>query len=204
VTERLPVQLYVMLLGPIGFACPFLLGLVAGRRRMLERPVEHRRFLRAVAVVGIPVSVLGAQPLALTLASYAGPLVPDDYSFALALHDASGVLGGAGYAAAIALLATRLPAPPGRVVDALAATGQRSMTCYLAQSVVWAIVFTPFLLGMADDLSVTGTALLATCTWLGTVLMADALARAGRRGPFEVLLRRVTYGPSAAPRRSSA
>jgi uncharacterized membrane protein YeiB len=52
--------------------------------------------------------------------------------------------------------------------------------------------------GLGDDLGVgqvTGAALL---TWLGTVLLAVGLARAGLRGPFEVLLRRLTYG-SARP-----
>ena len=53
-------------------------------------------------------------------------------------------------------------APAGRRGDrAIAATGQRSMTCYLMQSVVWAVVFTPFLLDLSGRLTVTATALLA-------------------------------------------
>ena len=68
------------------------------------------------------------------------------------------------------------------------------MTCYLAQSVVWTVVFTPFLLDLSDDLTVTTTALLAIGTWLVTVVLADLMRRAGQRGPFEILVRRVTYG----------
>ena len=109
------------------------------------------------------------------------------------LHDATGILGGFGYAALLALLAVRLQARPRPVVDAIAAVGQRSMTCYLAQSVVWAVVFTPFLLDLSDNLTVTTTALLAAATWLATVALADWMRRTGRRGPFEVLIRRVTY-----------
>ena len=67
------------------------------------------------------------------------------------------------------------------------------MTCYLAQSVVWTIVFTPFLLDLSDHLTVTTTALLAVVTWLATVAMAEQMRRAGHRGPFELLVRRVTY-----------
>jgi uncharacterized membrane protein YeiB len=67
------------------------------------------------------------------------------------------------------------------------------MSCYLAQSVVWAAVFTPYLLGLADDLTVTTTALLATATWLATVALADRMRRADYRGPFEMLVRHVTY-----------
>ena len=108
------------------------------------------------------------------------------------------MLGGFGYAALVALLSVRVAETPGRVARALAAIGQRSMTCYLAQSVVWQLVFTPYLLDLSDTLTVAGTALLAVATWLGTVLLAVGLARAGSRGPFEVLVRRVTYGRPVA------
>jgi uncharacterized protein len=197
IVERLAVQPVIMLLGPIGFVCPFLLGVWAGRRRVLERPGAHRRMLTIVAVAGIAASILGAQPLALTLAG-TGPL-PGEHAFgvARALHDATGVLGGAGYAAAIALLSVRLAGSPGRATRALAAAGQRSLTCYLAQSVVWTVAFAPFLLGLAGRATVATTALLATATWLATVALADALARTAKRGPFEVLLRRATYGRAA-------
>ncbi len=194
IVERLPVQPFIMLLGPIGFACPFLLGLWAGRRRILERPEAHRRMLAIVAVAGIAAGVLGAQPASLVLARAVALPGEETFGLAGALHGATGVLAGAGYAAALALLSVRLARAPGRVVAALAAAGQRSMTCYLAQSVVWTVAFTPFLLGVAAEATVATTALLATATWLATVVLADALARSGRRGPFEVLLRRATYG----------
>lgn len=201
IVERLPVQPVIMLLGPIGFACPFLLGLWAGRRRILERPARHRRMLRVVAVIGIGAGVLGAQQVALVLSGAHAVPGEDAFAAAQALHAATGVFAGAGYAAAIALLSVRLASSPGRGVRALAATGQRSLTCYLAQSVVWTIAFTPFLLDLAGTATVATTALLATATWLATVALSDAMARAGDRGPFEVLLRRATYG---RPRRAGA
>ncbi len=86
-----------------------------------------------------------------------------------------------------------------RAIDALAATGQRSLTAYLSQSLVWATVFTPFLLGLADELSIAATALLATLTWLATVVLCTTLAKHGKRGPFETLLRRATYGRPPRP-----
>ncbi|PUA83134.1 hypothetical protein C7S10_03920 [Nocardioides currus] len=199
VIDRAFASGFISLLGPIGFVCPFLLGLWAGRRRLLEEPSRHRTFLRFVAVGGITVAVLGAQPVALV---HLGVIdVPDASSLSVVgpLHDAFGVFGGFGYAALIALVALRLGPRRGRVVTALSAVGQRSMTCYLCQSVVWTIVFTPFFLGLSSELTVATTALLAVATWLGTVLLADWMRRTGRRGPFEVLVRRVTYGrPLAA------
>ncbi len=98
--ERVVVQPFIMLLGPIGFACPFLVGLWAGRRRILEQPERHRRLLAVVATVGISVAVLGAQPVSLMLAGVTD--VPERSTLELIgpLHDASGVLGGFGYAGA--------------------------------------------------------------------------------------------------------
>ncbi|MGQ0844805.1 MAG: DUF418 domain-containing protein [Sporichthyaceae bacterium] len=181
---------FVTLLGPLGFVCPFAVGMWAGRRRVLEWPAAHRNLLMRTAVVGLGAAVLGAQPFALTIAGVLD--VSDSTTLGLlrALQAGTGVLGGCGYAALIALLAQRMRGP---FVDALAATGQRSMSCYLAQSLVWTLAYTPFLLGLSDDVGVAGCALIATATWAATVWWANSLQRRGKRGPFEVLVRRATY-----------
>ncbi len=191
--DRIVAQPVIALLGPIGFACPFLIGLWAGRRRVLEQPDQHRRLLVTTAVVGIGIGVLGALPLSTVLAGWRA--VPPDETLSLlgTLHDSTGTVGGFGYAALIALVAARIGTRRGRFVDAISAVGQRSMTCYLAQSVVWTLVFTPFLLDLAGTLAVATTGLLATCTWGLTVVVADRMRRTGRRGPFEVAVRRFTY-----------
>jgi uncharacterized protein len=191
--DRAPVALSVALGGPIGFAAPFLLGLVAGRRRVLERVDQHRRLLTGTAVVGISLAVLGAQPVALVLAGAAEPPSTAVLGNLGSLHAASGVLGGCGYAALIVLVAARLSADRNPAVRAVAAAGQRSLTCYLIQSVAWAVLFTPYLLDLADDLSIAATALFALAVWLLSVVAADRMRRAGHRGPFELLVRRVTY-----------
>ena len=54
--DRAVIVGYIALLGPIGFAVPFLLGLMAGRRRILERPGQHRRLLGVTALVGVGAS----------------------------------------------------------------------------------------------------------------------------------------------------
>lgn len=196
---RAQAALFVAALGPLGFMAPFLVGLWAGRRRILDQPERYRRLVRLAAAVGIGAAALGAQPISLMLAGMVAP--PDQSTLELLgpLHDTTGVLGGFGYAALFALIATRPRLRQRPMIGAVAATGQRSMTCYLMQSVVWAVVFTPFLLGLAEVLTVAGTALLATTTWVVTVVIADRMHRAGHRGPFETLVRRATYGrPSAA------
>ena len=198
-TSRPPVQLFIAVIGPIGFACPFLVGLWAGRRKLLADPAQHRTLLRLTAVLGLGAAVLGAQPVSLMLAGVRP--VPGQASLNVigTLHGSTGVLGGLGYAALIALIAAHIKDRRSPSVLAIAATGQRSMTCYLMQSVVWALAFTPFLLGLSGTLTVATTALLATTTWLATVAVADRMRRSGQRGPFETLIRRVTYGVSWDP-----
>jgi uncharacterized protein len=186
IEHRAPVALVVAVLGPVGFLCPFAIGLWAGRRRILEQP---RRALIVVAAGGIGAAVLGAQPIALGLAGVTGGTGTE---LTASLHSTTGVLGGIGYAALFALVTRR-----NRLTAAITAIGQRSMTCYLLQSVTWAIVFTPFLLDLSGTLTVTTTALLATATWAVTVFLAGRMRRTGRRGPFETLTRRVTYAQRA-------
>ncbi|HWS39108.1 MAG TPA: DUF418 domain-containing protein [Actinoplanes sp.] len=206
--ERAPVALFVAGLGPIGFLPLFAAGLLAGRVRLLERPDQFRRLLPAVAVTGAGIAVAGAQPIALMLAGVITPPAQPVQELAGALHSGTGMLGGIGYAALFALSARRWAADqqtpgrrPGALVTAIAATGQRSMSCYLMQSVTWAVVFTPFLLNLSGTLTVTTTALLATATWSLTVLIADRMRRSGIRGPFENLTRHLTYRGTAPGRR---
>ncbi|GAA3090109.1 putative membrane protein YeiB [Kribbella aluminosa] len=189
--ERITVQPFIAGLAWIGFVTPFLIGLWAGRRRILERPAEHLTLLRTTALLGLTIAVAGALPMSLVVG---GVLTrPSDHALTILgpLHDAAGVFGGLGYAALLVLVAHRVGERP--ITRAIAAVGQRSLTCYLFQSVVWAVVFTPYLLDLSNTLTTTTTAILAVATWCATVLLADRMRRANYRGPFEVLIRRVTY-----------
>ncbi|MFD3683776.1 DUF418 domain-containing protein [Nocardiopsis sp. NPDC058631] len=175
---------------------PFLIGVLAARHRILERPHEHLRLLRATAFVGIPLAVSGGLPLALDKAGVWTDATPGDVLVTSALHQVSGYAGALGYAALIALVAVRFTGRQGPVTNALAALGQRSMTFYLAQSVAWAVLFSSYTL----DVHLTSPAIgvgIAVAVWLTTLLLADLMRRKGMRGPAEVALRRLTYGPSS-------
>lgn len=191
--ERAGTVLGMAPFGAFTAACAFLLGVWAARRRVLEDTDRYRPMLRRLVAIGIPVAVLGGLPLALLTSG----IVPDP-GFGLAwglgvLHTLTGYLGGPAYAALIALLALRIRNTSGAVVQAVSAVGQRSMTCYLTQSVVWMVLFEPYTLGLSDELGTAPIALVAIATWLVTVLMAEAMRRANQRGPFEVLIRRAVY-----------
>ncbi|MCR3725586.1 putative membrane protein YeiB [Streptomyces umbrinus] len=192
----------------------FLLGFWAARRRVLEEPGRHRTLLRRTAVIGIAVGWLGALPAAL---AHVGALdVPADAQSeegALTLlRDVTGNAAGLGYVAAVALFVhwwssrrARVGAGAGAdagvevgvgatVVTAVSAVGKRSLSCYLAHSLLFAPVLAAWGLGLGEHLSSWTMALFAVGVWLVTVAGAYALERAGRRGPAEAVLRRLMYG----------
>ncbi|MGA5445585.1 DUF418 domain-containing protein [Streptomyces umbrinus] len=192
----------------------FLLGFWAARRRVLEEPGRHRTLLRRTAVIGIAVGWLGALPAAL---AHVGALdVPADAQSeegALTLlRDVTGNAAGLGYVAAVALFVqwwtsrrARVGAGAGAdagvevgvgatVVTAVSAVGKRSLSCYLAHSLLFAPVLAAWGLGLGEHLSSWSMALFAVGVWLVTVAGAYALERAGRRGPAETVLRRLMYG----------
>ncbi|MGW5362553.1 DUF418 domain-containing protein [Actinopolymorpha pittospori] len=185
-------------LGPtlaVDVITPFLLGIWAARRRLLDEPARHRPLLARVAVIGLAVTVVGGAPLALADARVWTGWSEGAGVSAYVLHSVTGVAGGLAYAALAGLVAHRLAAAPGRVVTALAACGQRSLTCYLLQSVLFVAIFAPFTAGLGGRLGDAGASAVAVGVWATTVLLADRLRRSGRRGPAEVLLRRLTYRP---------
>ncbi|WP_434739336.1 DUF418 domain-containing protein [Micromonospora sp. SH-82] len=182
--------LFVMML--VSTLVPFLLGVLAARHHLLERPHEHLRLLRVTAFAGIPLAAVAGLPLALDKAGVWTDVNPGDVLVTTALHQASGYAGGLGYAALIALVAARLAGRQGPVANALAALGQRSMTFYLAQSVAWAALFSSYTLHLRLTSPAVGVGI-AVAVWLTTVLLADLMRRRGVRGPAEVALRRLTY-----------
>jgi uncharacterized membrane protein YeiB len=142
----------------------------------------------------VAAAVLGGAPLALAAA---GLWRPGAGALLLAgmLHTLGGFAGGLGYAAAFGLLGLRADgARPGVVTRALAACGQRSLSCYLGQSALFAALLPAWTLGWGARLGVAQAALLAVAVWSVLLLAAVASAGAGYRGPAEVVLRRLTYG----------
>jgi uncharacterized protein len=192
------------LLNAVMAAGPVLVGVWAARRNLLDEPERHRRLLSRIAGVGIAVAVVGALPQVLVTTGQwqpAGGLL----LAAGALHTATGYAGGLGYAALIGVVAARLSRAAsqhrrdGRIVAALRACGQRSMSCYLAQSVVWLGLFEPYLADLGGELGVAAAAAVGLAVWALTVVAADLLQRLDRPGPAEALLRRLTYGSAVRP-----
>jgi uncharacterized membrane protein YeiB len=177
---------------------PVLIGVLVGRLGLLDRPWEHTRVLVRTAVLGTAVSVLGGAPFALVVAGTFDP-APRTQALLEGSHFVTGMAGGAGYLALFALLAAALHGRPRTgAVRVIGAVGQRSMSCYLLQSVLFFGLLSEWGLRLGAGLGTAAAYGLAVAVWLTTVLNAVLLDRTGRRGPAEVLLRRLTYGRTAS------
>ncbi|PCC75474.1 Uncharacterized membrane protein YeiB [Nannocystis exedens] len=175
-------------------AGPFLLGLWAARHGVLERPGRHLPWLRRTATIGIGVAALGGWPLVAVQAGWWGDAAAPQIA-ATALHTLTGYAGGFGYAALVAIVAARIGERRGPLVTALVACGQRSLSCYLAQSLAWQLLFEPYWAGLGGRLRPSVAAAVGFGVWALTVALAELSRRRGRQGPAEALLRRLLRDP---------
>lgn len=178
-----------------------LVGLWAARREVLELPAEHVQLLRRTTLVGLTVSVLGAVPFASAVAGLRDPSALDVLASAT-LHELTGAAGGVAFAALVAwVVAVRgaTVATLGPVGRALRAVGQRSMTCYLLQSVLFVLPLAPWAGGLGVGMGTAQVVAWAVGVWLVTVGVAVGLEHAGRRGPAETLYRRLVYRRRVRP-----
>ncbi|MFJ9556250.1 DUF418 domain-containing protein [Nocardiopsis sp. NPDC101807] len=202
---RFPTWVFALGSGLASLALPtvFLIGVLAARHRFLEDPVRHLPLLRRVAVLGISVGWIPGLVLGL---QHVGVLDPVYAPAVASVHFYTGIFTGVGYAALFGLIAHRLSARrtrPSLPVEALVALGRRSLSGYLAQSLVFAPFLAAWGLGLGVHLSSWTAVLVALGTWLLTVVVALVLDRSGRRGPAEILLRKLTYRKPARPRRNA-
>ena len=204
VLERLSIWVLGIVVGTglMIVLAPMLVGVAMARAGLLDRPWEHVPLLRRLAVLGSLVGVAGSLPHALEVARVWEPGTVTSGALA-AVHAVTGTAMGVAYVCLFALWAARLHerrAPRRGAPAVLAAVGERSLTCYLLQSMVLAPLLSPWGLGLGEGMGTATAYGIALAVWLFTVAVAWSLAVSGRRGPFEVLLRRLTYGPrQAAP-----
>ncbi len=172
-------------------------GVLIHRAGWLQQPWLHRRTLGRCALWASVVNLVMNLPWALEVGGVwrSTGVVSGLVS---AGHDLSGQVMGLGYVCLFGWLAARWRGRPrGVVLSAITAVGERSMTCYLLQSVALAPLLSPWGLDLGARLRTAQAAGIAVLVWVGTACVALALHRAGRRGPFEVFMRRIAYGEGA-------
>ena len=181
----------------------FLLGILAARHRVLEEPSRHLPLLRWTATLGLAFGWGAGTVQALI---HLGVLVVPNPSAFVSLHLYTGIFAGLGYAALFGLLAHRVSVrggTPPLPVRALVALGRRSLSGYLAQSLVFGPVLAAWGLGLGAYLSSWSAVLIGVGVGSATVVVAYRMDLAGMRGPAEVLLRRLTYRRTWTGRRVS-
>lgn len=193
VLSGLPGWLPDAVLGVVVVVPGMLFGIWAARRRYLDEPQEHAVLLRRTAVGLLLLALATRLPEALVVAGFWVPTATFTEWVLAVLHTSGGYLGGVGLAALVGVVLAGRRAAGGAVARALAALGQRSLTFYLVQSLVWLLLFYPFTLDLAGTVSFAGAAVIAVAVWAASVGLAVVMARAGLPGPAEVLVRRLAY-----------
>lgn len=171
-----------------------LLGIWAARRRILEEPGPHLPLLRRVAVIGIGTAWIGGGVTA--LAKLGVWDVPEEAVQAFELVQVTtGLAGGVGYVALFGLIGHRLQGRTlGTFGAAVNALGKRSLSGYLAQSILCAPILAAWGFGLGQHMGSANLFLYAVAVWVLTVIGAYMLEKRNQRGPAEVVLRRLTYG----------
>ncbi|MEV7851496.1 DUF418 domain-containing protein [Streptomyces sp. NPDC088183] len=168
----------------------FLVGFTAGRRQWLgAAALADRARLRRIFLTGLAVGVPGAL---FSAAGLAGPLSERWTLLGLAVGMVTAPALSVAYAAGLLLwFGTRRGAAAARV---LAPAGRMALTNYLTQSLVMALVFSGYGLGLYGRTGAAAAVGGALVLYAGQLALSGWLMRRYRLGPVEWLLRTVTLG----------
>ena len=167
-----------------------LLGVRLADTDLLTRPDRHRRALLVGGAAALIVGAVGALPRILPSL---GIGVPARVTVvASALDVATGMVGACGWLALLAAWAGSSAGAPLRGARRLlSAVGRRSMTVYVGQSLLFALVFGLLAHCGAPAPHQTTAALIGVAVWAVLAGACAWMEHGGRtRGPLEILLRR--------------
>ncbi|MFE4916625.1 DUF418 domain-containing protein [Streptomyces sp. NPDC056652] len=175
--------------GPLAFSA-FLVGLAAGKRRVLADTARHAGKLRLIQLIGFPVGLAGS--LFYTFGGH-------DNLFANAAHLITAPFLTAAYVAT--LLRVFRTARGARLAEALARPGRMALTNYLSQSLLCGLIFTGIGLGLIGRVPYAPVAAIAVVIFSVQVVWSAWWMRRFRMGPVEWLLRAATQWERPAMRR---
>lgn len=188
--------------GPMAFGA-FLIGLAVGRTRMAERilsrEVPTARLIACMVpalVSGLALSWMGAwllwgPPGSTAPAGATSEEEPAAEMLGQGLVLLAGPVQALGWVLAGLLVLRSRPAR--RLTDCLGPAGRMSLSNYLGQSAVLALIFSGLGLGLGGQLSAVVVAVVAVILWVLQLILSAAWLRHLRRGPVEGLVRAVTY-----------
>ncbi len=171
-----------------------LLGMAAWRAGVLKQPAQHQRWLRALLIVA---GSLGALTTTLEVwAKETGQPPPGAFDW---LYPFASVLLAGAYGAGLLLWLNSVRA--GMLTRWVAAAGQMALSNYLAQSVIFSLIFYGFGLGLFGQLGSAITALLGLAVFAGQLVTSQWWLQRFRFGPAEWLWRSLAYGQRQPQRR---
>lgn len=186
--------------GPMALAA-FLIGLVVGRARVLERIAAGEISTARLLAIAVPALLAGLMLSALAAVLVWGPPGSTgqtaDYGAQMlgsALNLAAGPVQALGYIILLLLIFRAAP----WLTKALAPAGRMSLSNYLGQSVVMVIVFAGVGFGLGGQLSELTVGAVVLGVWVLQLLISHLWFARFRRGPLEAPVRAWTYagGPS--------
>ena len=200
------VEWLVMLLSSLLNAGPhifglFMLGLYAGKTRLLSDAPAHSMLLRKGLIWGLLIGLPANLLLALARSSANGNPLSPLLLLAQPLLLLFGPLLTAGYIGVFAMLArgtARL-----RLLQPLAAAGRMALSNYLMQSIICTTVFYSYGLGLFGKFGAFAGLALTFGIWILQLIVSLLWLRAFRFGPMEWLWRTLTYGARQPMRRDS-
>jgi uncharacterized protein len=180
----LPSVLVQQGLSVFGFFC---FGLAAVKAGVIDQPMAPVWTLsrRVLLPIGLAGSGIGAWILLQAHSS-----VDSTYILGSAVIMGFSGFAAAGYAGWIAAISARAGGP---VRQFLARAGSASLTAYLFQSVLFALIFSAYGLGAFGELSAAPAIAVAAGVGAASLIFAGTWRSFAARGPMEVVLRRVTY-----------
>ncbi|MFE1246978.1 DUF418 domain-containing protein [Streptomyces sp. NPDC058735] len=185
--DRLPLALLGVLLMAPGVLAAFLLGLAAGRRRLLAPGGADGAALRTVAAAGLAVGVPGAVFFA---SAAQGPLEGRWYLLGIGVGTLTAPALSAAYACLLLLLLRSVWGE--RVRRLLVPAGRLALTNYLGQSLVMTFLATAYGLSLYGRLGAAAVLALAFAVYGLQLAAGTAWTRRFRHGPAEWLLRVIT------------
>ncbi len=166
--------------GPTTLAA-FLIGMVAGRRRLLQSTHEADALLRLIQLVGFAIGITGGLV-------YASGGNGDTRAVLMSVMTAPFLT-----AAYVASLLRIMHSDRGQDIrELLAPAGQMALSNYLGQSVATVLIFTGVGFGLAGQVSPLETVGLAVGIFVLQVLLSHVWLSSFRYGPVEGALRAVT------------
>ena len=174
-----------ILQGPLVMVA-FLIGVLVARKEGLAKganPALMKRMAIWGFAIGLPLQLLAAVIYIVNLQAVTYSLGLSLVS--LAINFLTAPILSAGYIGALWLLSEKLGG-----IALLSAGGRHSLTIYLAQSVVFSVLFSAWGFGLFAQLDAWLVAVTAAVVWLALSLLAMLNLKFRQRGPMEAVLTR--------------